>query len=118
MMPAAPVTFSTMICWPSTSDSRVAMILPTTSIELPAAKTAQLAIYMDLFASIRAGKLPCHVMPDGMTVRIADTTAYEPDALIYCGPRLPPSSLLVPNPIIVVEVLSPSPQHIDAGTKL
>lgn len=78
----------------------------------------KLALQMALVTSVRARRLPCHVMPDGMSVRIDDMTAYEPDAQVYCGPELPPSSLLVPNPIIVVEVLSPSSQHIDAGTKL
>lgn len=57
-------------------------------------------------------------MPDGMTVRIDEATAYEPDALVYCGPKLAPSALEVRNPIIVVEVLSPSSQAIDAAFKL
>ena len=47
-------------------------------------------------------------------MRIDDATAHEPDALVYCGPRLAPSSLEVPNPLIVVEVLSPSTRHVDA----
>lgn len=34
------------------------------------------------------------------------------------GPRLPPSAIEVPNPVIVVEVLSPSTRHIDAQFKL
>ena len=45
--------------------------------------------------------------PDGATVRIDDTTAYEPDAMVFCGPKPPPSALLVENPVIIVEVLSP-----------
>jgi hypothetical protein len=28
------------------------------------------------------------MLPDGMTVRIDETTAHEPDALVYCGERL------------------------------
>jgi len=78
----------------------------------------KLAIHMAFFAGVRARRLPCHVMPDGMTVRIDDSTAHEPDGLVYCGPELPPSTLLVPNPIIVFEVLSPSSQRIDATRKL
>jgi Uma2 family endonuclease len=58
------------------------------------------------------------MMPDGMTVRINDVTAHEPDGLVYCGPKMPPSSLLVPNPVTVFEVLSPSSQQIDASRKL
>jgi Uma2 family endonuclease len=58
------------------------------------------------------------MLPDGMTVRIDDSTAHEPDALVYCGLELPASVLEVPAPIIVVEVLSPSTRRIDASLKL
>ena len=43
------------------------------------------AVYLALRTAIQQRSLPCHVMPDGGTVRIDDTTAYEPDALVYCG---------------------------------
>jgi Uma2 family endonuclease len=71
-----------------------------------------------LLAGIRARRLPCHMLPDGMTVRIDDATAYEPDALVYCGAKLAPSAVEVPAPIVVVEVLSPSTRRIDASAKL
>src|SRR6266581_1141714 len=73
------------------------------------------AIQTALVAGIRARGLPCHMLPDGMTVRIDETTAHEPDALVYCGSKLPPSTIEVPSPIIVVEVLSPSSRSIDAS---
>jgi Uma2 family endonuclease len=76
------------------------------------------AVYDALLAGIRACRLPCHVLPDGITVRVDDATAYEPDSLVYCGARLPPSSVEVPNPVIVVEVLSPSTRHVDLSLKL
>ena len=66
------------------------------------------AIHMALLAAIRARGLPCHVLPDGMTVRIDDSTAFEPDAVVYSGEKLPRSAIEVPTPLIVVEVLSPS----------
>jgi hypothetical protein len=37
---------------------------------------------------------------------LAARTAFEPDALVYCGPRLPPDSIEIPEPLIVVEVPS------------
>jgi Uma2 family endonuclease len=76
------------------------------------------AVYTALSAGIRARRLPCYVLPDGMTVRIDDVTAYEPDALIYCGEKLPSNSIVVSNPVVVVEVLSPSTRRIDAFAKL
>jgi Uma2 family endonuclease len=71
-----------------------------------------------LLAGIGRAGLPCHMLPDGMTVRIDDSTAHEPDALVYCGLKLPADALEVPSAIIVVEVLSPSTRRIDASLKL
>ena len=76
------------------------------------------AVYAALSAGIRARGLNCHALPDGMTVRIDEITAYEPDALVYCGRKISPSSIQVPNPLIVVEVLSPSTSRVDALSKL
>jgi Uma2 family endonuclease len=75
------------------------------------------AVHAALLAGIRARHLTCHALPDGMTVRIDEATAYEPDALVYGGRKLAPSALEVPNPVIVVEVLSPT-RHIDLSAKL
>jgi Uma2 family endonuclease len=36
-----------------------------------------------------------------------------PDALVYCGPELPDDAMEVPNPVIVVEVVSPSTRKFD-----
>ncbi len=70
-----------------------------------------------LDAAIQRAGLPCRLFPDGMTVRIAARTAYEPDALVACpSPQL--DSLEVPNPIVVVEVLSPTTAADDHGVKL
>lgn len=76
------------------------------------------AIHRAFFAAIRAAKLPCHVLPDGMTVRIDQTTAYEPDAVVYSGEKLSRSAVEVPNPMIVGEVLSPSTRRVDVSIKL
>ncbi len=76
------------------------------------------AVYVAMLAGVRAHRLPCHVFPDGMTVRIDETTAYEPDAVVYCGEKVPPSAVEVPNPVIVVEVLSPSARQFDVSIKL
>lgn len=76
------------------------------------------AVQAALLTALREAGHACHMLPDGMTVRIDRHTAHEPDALVYCGDRLPDSAVEVPNPIIVVEVLSPSTRHIDASAKL
>ena len=76
------------------------------------------AVQTELKRAIAAARLPCHMLPDGMTVRVADDTAHEPDALVYCGAEVPASQVEISNPVIVVEVLSPSTRHIDASAKL
>ncbi len=79
---------------------------------------AKYAVQTALKQAIGQARMPCHVVPDGVTVRIDDTTAYEPDAQLYCGPRLSPLALEIPAPLIVVEVLSPSTGRYDRHHKL
>ncbi len=79
---------------------------------------AKYAIYTALFTAIRQSGHPCHVLGDGATVRVDIGTAYEPDALVYCGPERPLSDVEVPDPVILVEVLSPSTRQLDASVKL
>jgi Uma2 family endonuclease len=67
---------------------------------------------------LRRARLPCRVFPDGMTVRVAARTAFEPDALVVCPPPTDLSTMEIPNPAIVVEVLSPSTAADDHGVKL
>jgi Uma2 family endonuclease len=75
-------------------------------------------VYAALLLAVRERRLPCEVLTDGATVRINDTTAYEPDALVHCGPELPSTALEVPDPVIIVEVVSASSRRIDATLKL
>jgi Uma2 family endonuclease len=79
---------------------------------------AKAAVHAVLTSGIRRARLPCHVLPDGVTIRVNEATAYEPDAQVYCGEELSPTALEVPNPVIIVEVLSPSTKRIDVSTKL
>jgi Uma2 family endonuclease len=76
------------------------------------------AVYVALLTGIRQRGLPCHALTDGVTVRIDDTTAYEPDALVYCGEKVAASALEVPNPVVIVEVLSESTRRVDVSLKL
>jgi Uma2 family endonuclease len=76
------------------------------------------AAFSALSTAIRRASAPCEAFPDGAIVRISRRTAFEPDALVRCGPPLPPATLEFPDPIIVVEVLSPSTEAYDRGAKL
>lgn len=77
----------------------------------------KMAVASALQNAVRRAGAPCHVLPDGVAVRVDAATVFEPDAQLYCGPELPPSTLLV-EPLIVVEVLSPSTGRNDALGKL
>ena len=67
-------------------------------------------------AIARAG-LDCSAFPDGVSVRVNDRTVREPDALVHCGPY-DRDQMFAPNPIIVVEVISPSSVRTDVDRKL
>jgi Uma2 family endonuclease len=75
-------------------------------------------IWLALRESIRLSDLSCEALPDGMTVKIDEHTAYEPDAVVHCDEALADDAVIVPAPVIVVEVLSPTTRARDAGAKL
>jgi Uma2 family endonuclease len=67
---------------------------------------------------IQAGRLPCEAITDGAGVEIGGDDDFEPDAIVRCGERLADDATKVPDPLIVVEVLSPSTSATDRTTKL
>lgn len=67
---------------------------------------------------IRDRGLPCEALPDGMTVKIDERTAYQLDVQVHCGEPLAEEDVIVPAPVIVVEILSPSTATRDTGAKL
>lgn len=91
-------------------------------LKAEAERVAQLevkfAATLALHAAVRRAKAPCEVLPSGATIRISQTTAYRPDALVRCGSRLSSEALETPDPIIVVEIVSPSSAGRDYGEKV
>ncbi len=94
-------------------DGRPVMMAPERAIHALTKYAAQ----ESLKAGIERAGLACRMFPDGMTVRIHSRTAFEPDALVVC-PSPPLDSIEIPNPVVVVEVLSPSTAGDDHGPKL
>jgi Uma2 family endonuclease len=74
--------------------------------------------YVGLREAIRLKELPCRVYPGGMAIRVGARATFEPDASVVCGPRAPADAIEIDNPVIVVEVLSPSTAAVDHGRKL
>ncbi len=84
---------------------------------------AQLRMTADAFiawAMQQPGRyeLPCEAFVDGMAVQVDDHTVYQPDALVRRGPPLPPNTVRLSDPMIIVEVISPSTSARDTGYKL
>ena len=79
---------------------------------------AKAATYMALRSAIKRAGLAAYAKPDGMTVRISKHISFEPDALVYLAPRVDPTDVEIPNPLIIVEVGSPSTRGYDTGFKL
>jgi Uma2 family endonuclease len=68
--------------------------------------------------AIAAAGLPCEAFVDGLAVQVDETTVYQPDALVRCGPPLADDVVRIVDPLIVVEVAAPSSRSRDAGLKL
>jgi Uma2 family endonuclease len=94
-------------------DGRPVLMSP----ERAAHALVKLAAQIALREGVRRAGLPCRVFPDGMTVRMNARVAFEPDALVVCPPPTDLTSMEIPNPLIVVEVLSPSTAADDHGVK-
>jgi len=76
------------------------------------------AMYRALHDAIKRAGLPCFAAVDGPMVRLSPNRMARPDVLVYCGARVSRWTREVPNPIILVEVLSPSTEKRDHGVKL
>lgn len=75
------------------------------------------AVWLAIKNGIDRAKLSCESFTDGMTVVIDEHTSREPDASVQCSP-VDPDTLVLDQPVIVVEVLSPSTGRTDTGEKL
>jgi Uma2 family endonuclease len=73
--------------------------------------------WLALRSAVQQAGLPCRVYGGGMTVEVGGSD-YEPDAVLYCGEKLPADAIAVPDPLVIVEVLSPSTSSIDRAWKL
>ncbi len=77
----------------------------------------KLAIAIVLRRSLDAAGVGCEVFGDGAAVEAGDSD-FEPDALINCGPTVDDNEIAAPNPVVIVEVLSPGTASVDTGNKL
>ena len=76
-----------------------------------------MAVYRLFYAAIREANLPLFVGTQGVAVKAGAHTAFEPDVVVFSG-RMAKADIVVPEPVIVVEVLSPSTARKDLTVKL
>ncbi|RAI44779.1 Uma2 family endonuclease [Rhodoplanes roseus] len=78
----------------------------------------KLAVAVALLDSIKRAGVSAMVFTDGMGIAVGETTVREPDASVQLGDGIDLETKLLPAPLIVVEVVSPSSEHDDVATKL
>jgi Uma2 family endonuclease len=76
------------------------------------------AVFRALGDAVARAGLPCTVFTDGMTVVIDNEHSREPDAAVQCSVSTDLDSMILEQPLIVVEVTSPSSERDDTGDKL
>jgi Uma2 family endonuclease len=120
--PPSPMTVEEFVDWALTQpegryelvDGEVVAMAP----ERIAHARLKAEVWLALRDAIAAKNLPCEALLDGAGVRIDDNSLYIPDVVVYCRDRLSGDQLIVPMPIIGVEVLPPRASDVDTGGKL
>ena len=77
----------------------------------------KLAAYRALRQAVREVALACQLLVDRIAVNVGDSD-FEPGVVVRCGTPLPRDALAVPDPLLIVEVPSPTTSGIDRSLKL
>jgi Uma2 family endonuclease len=120
-LPKAKMTVDEFLAWSAMQPGRFELVdgeVFGMSPERVAHGRVKFRCQKALERAVQGAGLACEVLPDGATVRVDEATAYEPDALVYCGAPLDGAAVEVPEPVVVVEVLSPGTSAHDTGAKL
>jgi Uma2 family endonuclease len=94
-------------------DGRIVAITPERGAHL----RMEGAVYEVLDRAVAFAGVPCQALPDGATVEAVDSD-HEPDALVNCEEAMADDAVVVPHPVVVVEVLSPGTSSTDTGARL
>lgn len=121
IVPAAPMTVDEFLAWAAGREGKhelsggIVYTMPPERVDHVRVKQS---VYAALRTAINQANLPCEALGDGMTVRIDNRRAFVPDALVHCQTDLPGESVEVSEPLVIVEVTSPSSNALDTGGKL
>jgi len=119
--PSRPMSVEEYLIWSESQEGRYELvdgIVYAQASERAAHAKMKGLVFLALTNAIKKRGVGCHALVDGMAVKIGAKTVFEPDAVVYCGPELPSDALLVDNPVIVVEVISPTTGRNDHTRKV
>ena len=122
--PPTPMTVAQFIAWRKEHGIKHAEL----DNGIPVVAQAQTVRHSERKAEIRqilrdaiaATGLPCRPLME-MLVPIGGLQSgrgYEPDVLVQCGEAPSPEAIIIPDPLIVIEVVSPSSGRIDTVLKM
>jgi Uma2 family endonuclease len=74
--------------------------------------------YTALKNAVKKAGLSCQVFADSVSLRTGSHSLREPDVAVQCGKRADPDAMTIEEPIILVEVISPSSEFRDVHSKL
>jgi Uma2 family endonuclease len=94
-------------------DGTVVAVAP----ERPSHADRKAWVWLALRQAAIAKRLPCQVYLEGMTIEIEDSD-FGPDAILRYGTPLPGDAVAVPDPLILVEIVSPTTKSDDLTRKL
>lgn len=120
-LPRGQMTVEEFLAWSENQEGRYELvdgIVYAQASERAAYAEMKGLVFLAMVAAIKRRGLDCHAFVDGMAVRVGKKTVYEPDCMVYCGPKLPPDTIIVENPVILFEVISPTTGRNDHTRKV
>lgn len=75
-------------------------------------------IWRQLQESVEQNGLNCQALPDGIALRVSRNSQREPDVAVRCGEPVKGKAIRYDDPIVLVEVSSPSTAHVDGMRKV
>ncbi len=99
-------------------DGRVVPKYTATAPETLKAHNVKVAVFDALRLAVKKDALPCEVLIDALAVRVSENKTFIPDVAVRCGAALDEHMREIPDPLIVVEILSPTTKNFDFGGKL
>ena len=118
--PPRRLTLGEFLTWATGGDSRYELI-GGVAVAMAPPSAAHAIIVMNLGRRIAEAldrRPPCTVRPEtGVVPRDRDDTFYVVDLAVTCAPHRP-GQQAIPDPILIVEILSPGTERHDRRTKL